>query len=69
LRLGVQEMTRFGMRESEMLDIAMFIKKVLIDKKEPRVVANEVSEFRRSYTKVMYTFPDDVVNDALRLLE
>lgn len=69
LRLGVQEMTRFGMRESEMLDIAMFIKKVLIDKKEPRVVANEVSEFRRSYTKVMYTFPDDVVSDALRLLE
>lgn len=69
LRLGVQEMTRFGMRESEMVDIAIFIKKVLIDRRDPKAVASEVSDFRRSYVKVAYTFPDEIASQALSLLE
>lgn len=69
LRIGVQEMTRYGMRESEMMDIALFFKKVLIDKKDPHHVAKEVAEFRKNYVKVKYTFPDEVVSEALKLLD
>jgi len=34
LRIGVQEMTRYGMKESEMEEIAELFKKVIIDKKD-----------------------------------
>ena len=56
LRIGVQEMTRFGMKEDEMRAIAEFIRKVLIDKKDPKAVAKEVTEFRKNYTRVHYSF-------------
>ena len=36
IRLGVSEITRLGMKESEMKEIASFIKKVIIDKHEPQ---------------------------------
>ena len=36
IRLGVPEITRLGMKESEMKEIASFIKKVIIDKHEPQ---------------------------------
>ena len=36
IRLGVSEITRLGMKESEMKEIASFIKKVIIDKHEPK---------------------------------
>ena len=53
LRLGVQEMTRVGMRESEMGVIAGFFKKTLLDKK---FVGDEVKEFRAKYQDVQYSF-------------
>ncbi|AIF69074.1 serine hydroxymethyltransferase [Palaeococcus pacificus DY20341] len=56
LRIGVQEMTRVGMKEDEMKDIARFIKKVLIDKEDPKKVEKEVFEFRSNYQKVYYSF-------------
>lgn len=68
LRLGVQEMTRFGMRESEMMDIADFMKRVLIDREDPVSVRKDVEEFRRYYAKVKYTFPDDLVDTMISLL-
>jgi len=36
LRLGTSEITRLGMGKSEMVDIAEFIKKILVDKVDPR---------------------------------
>ncbi len=56
LRIGVQEMTRFGMKEEEMEVIADFFKKILIDKKEPSEVRKEVMEFRKNFLEVKYTF-------------
>ncbi len=53
LRLGVQEMTRVGMKEPEMDVIAGFFKKVLLDKK---FVGDEVKEFRSKYQDVQYSF-------------
>jgi glycine hydroxymethyltransferase len=56
LRLGVQEMTRFGMKEDNMKDIARFIARVLIEKEDPKKVAAEVAEYRREFVTVKYCF-------------
>ena len=53
IRLGVQEMTRFGMKEKEMEVIAGFLKKCLIDGK---YVGEEVKEFRSQFQEVHYSF-------------
>jgi len=55
-RVGVAEMTRMGMKEGEMDEIAEFWKMALIDKEEPGKVAKKVSEFRAAFQKVHYCF-------------
>lgn len=56
IRLGVAELTRLGMKESEMKEVASFIKKVVVDKKDKQKVAAEVKSFRKNYQKVHYCF-------------
>ena len=53
IRLGVQEMTRVGMRETEMERIAELFKRCLMDK---RFVGDEVKEFRAKFQEVGYSF-------------
>jgi glycine hydroxymethyltransferase len=53
IRVGVQEMTRFGMKEPEMEVMAVLLKECLIDGK---YVGDEVEEFRRNYQKIHYSF-------------
>ena len=70
LRLGVQEMTRWGMREDDMREIAVFFRQVLIERADPAKVRDKVVEFRRSFTKVHYTFDvTPLVDGKLILLE
>ena len=56
IRLGSQECTRLGMKESEMEEIAEFIKRVAIDNEPPEKVREDVIEFKKEYTKVHYCF-------------
>jgi glycine hydroxymethyltransferase len=56
IRLGVPEVTRLGMKEREMEEIAEFIKRVVVDGEEPGRIAGEVAEFRRDYQQVHYCF-------------
>ncbi len=56
IRIGVQEMTRFGMKEKEMDIIAEFIKKIILDKEEPEKIKNEVIALRRNFQEVNYCF-------------
>lgn len=56
IRLGVSEITRLGMKESEMKEIALFIKKIIAEKKDPKKLAAKVKLFRREYQKVRYCF-------------
>ncbi len=56
IRLGTSEITRLGMKESEMEEIAEFIKRVIIDKEAAENVRNDVRGFRRDYEKVHYCF-------------
>lgn len=58
MRLGTQEMTRVGMKESEMQYIAELFRKVVLDKKNPESVKKEVVEFRKDYQKVLYSFDE-----------
>ncbi len=56
LRLGVQEVTRWGMKEDDMKQIAEFMRMVVIDKKDPAIVREKVKEFRRNYIEIHYAF-------------
>src|SRR4029453_8716757 len=49
IRIGVPEITRLGMKENEMKEIADFIKLAVIDKQDPARVAQKVSNFRMQY--------------------
>jgi glycine hydroxymethyltransferase len=56
LRIGTQEITRWGMKKDEMKEIAKFMRMVVIDKKDPKEVAKMVSEFRKNFMEVQYGF-------------
>jgi glycine hydroxymethyltransferase len=55
IRLGVQEMTRVGMKEAEMQLIAGLFKKCLMD---GTYVGEEVRELRRAFQKVYFSFDE-----------
>ncbi|MEZ0394161.1 MAG: serine hydroxymethyltransferase [Desulfurococcaceae archaeon] len=63
LRLGVQEMTRWGMGRGEMEEIAKFMRMVLIDRRDPREVGKAVAEFRREFVEVRYGFRLDAESE------
>ncbi len=56
IRLGTSEITRLGMKESEMKEIASLIKQVVVDKKDAVEVANRVKEFKTDFKKTQYCF-------------
>jgi glycine hydroxymethyltransferase len=56
LRLGTSEVTRLGMGKSEMIDIADFFKDLLIDKKDPKKVKQEVADFKKGFQEIRYCF-------------
>lgn len=55
IRIGVQEMTRFGMKEGEMEKIAALFRKCL---KASHSVNSEVRELRSAFQKVLYSFDE-----------
>jgi glycine hydroxymethyltransferase len=59
IRLGTSEITRLGMKENEMKEIATFIRRVVIDREDPKKVAKEVNDFKANYQKLHYCFHSD----------
>jgi glycine hydroxymethyltransferase len=57
IRLGTSELTRIGMKESEMQVIAEYMKKIVVDKVDPVKIKKDILEFRKDYQKVQYAFP------------
>ncbi len=51
LRMGVQEMTRFGMKEDDFTQLAESISQVIL---HDRPMAKEVSRFRKRFTEMKY---------------
>ncbi|MHA1744301.1 MAG: serine hydroxymethyltransferase, partial [Candidatus Heimdallarchaeota archaeon] len=50
------EVTRLGMKEGEMKQIANFIRRVVIDLEDPKKVAKEVNDFRKEFQTLHYCF-------------
>ncbi|MFX1503236.1 MAG: serine hydroxymethyltransferase [Promethearchaeota archaeon] len=67
LRIGTSEITRLGMGKSEMIDISEFFKKLLVDRKNPKKIKNEVIEFRKDFQEIKYCFQS--VNKAYEFLK
>jgi glycine hydroxymethyltransferase len=56
IRIGVQEMTRFGMKESDMKEIAHFMKRIAINKHKPEEVKEDVEDLRKQFQEIHYTY-------------
>ena len=56
LRVGTIEITRYGMHEKEMDNIADFMGRILIEKQSPETVVEDVIEFRQEYQTLFYNF-------------
>ncbi len=58
IRLGTQEMTRIGMKESHMVEVAEFIKRVA-DKEDTGKIKEDVINFKADFQGMQYCFHPD----------
>ncbi|MEE9399419.1 MAG: glycine cleavage system aminomethyltransferase GcvT [Dehalococcoidales bacterium] len=56
LRMGVQEMTRFGMKETDFGELADYMAEVMLGEMG---VSPKVSKFRERFTKMQYCLPEE----------
>jgi glycine/serine hydroxymethyltransferase len=54
--MGVQEMTRFGMKEEDFGELADYMSQVILHN---RPVAKEVAQFRKRFTEMKYCLPEE----------
>jgi aminomethyltransferase len=67
LRMGVQEMTRFGMKEDEFAQLAEYMSQIIL---HDRGVAKEISQFRKKFTEMKFCLPEaEAASMVERLLE
>ncbi len=58
IRIGVQEVTRIGMKEDEMERIAEFIDMAIKEKKSEKEIRKEIGEFKSEFNTVKFTFEE-----------
>ena len=58
LRLGTPELTRIGMKESQMEEVADFYKRALLTKDTPKKLKKDIKEFREDYQELHYCFKE-----------
>jgi glycine hydroxymethyltransferase len=56
IRIGSQELTRLGMKEKEMEEVAELISRVVVKEEAPEKVRPDVVSLKRRFTKVHYCF-------------
>ncbi len=56
IRMGLAEMTRFGMGKSEMIRTSEFLEDVILKNKSTDKVKKEVSEFREDFSKIKFCY-------------
>jgi Glycine/serine hydroxymethyltransferase len=59
LRLGTQELTRIGMKERDMKEVAKLYRRVIIDREQPEKVKKDVIHLKSQYQTVQYCFDGD----------
>jgi glycine/serine hydroxymethyltransferase len=66
LRMGVQEMTRFGMGGEDFAELADYISQVIL---KGRSLAGEVSLFRKRFTEMKYCLPTEEATPLVQTLQ
>jgi aminomethyltransferase len=67
LRMGVQEMTRFGMKEDDFAQLAEYMGEAVL---HDRPMAKKISQFRKKFTEMRYCLPEATSRSLVeRLLE
>jgi aminomethyltransferase len=61
--MGVQEMTRFGMKEAEFGELAQYVSEIVL---QGRSLATEVAQYRKRFMEMKYCLP---VEEAGELIE
>lgn len=56
IRIGSQELTRLGMKEKDMAEVAELVARVVVKGELPERVKPDVIDFKRHFTKVHYCF-------------
>ncbi len=56
VRIGTSEVTRKGMKENEMLEIAEMVKRTIVDKEKPEEIRHDVAKLCKDFQKVEYCF-------------
>jgi len=56
IRLGSQELTRVGMGEKEMVEVAELFQRAIVKEEDPAKVRDDVVALKRRFTKVRYCF-------------
>ena len=57
IRLGVQELTRWGMKEREMDEVAELYKRVIVDEEPCDKVKADVKSFKSRFPDIQYCYP------------
>ncbi len=65
LRMGVQEMTRFGMGEEDFGELADYISQIIL---HDQSLAPQVSQFRKRFTEMKYCLPVEEVAPLIQKL-
>ena len=66
LRMGVAEMTRFGMKETDFQTLAELIHDVIVHDKP---VKSQVSAFRKQFQEMRYCFSENEIPGIQKVLE
>jgi glycine hydroxymethyltransferase len=56
IRVGVAEVTRLGMREQEMVDIAEFVERAVLKNEDVEKLREDIKLFRKNYQRLQYCF-------------
>jgi glycine hydroxymethyltransferase len=56
LRLGTPELTRIGMKENDMDQVATFYARALLKKENPKKIKDDVKDFRKDFQELHYCF-------------
>jgi glycine hydroxymethyltransferase len=65
IRLGVQEMTRFGMKEEDFGELAGYMSEAILYN---RSIAKEVAEFRKRFTEMKYCLAGEEARSLVKTL-
>jgi len=59
IRLGTQELTRLGMKEAQMREVADLFARILVKGEAVEAIATEVAAMRAEFNTVHYCFTKD----------